>query len=167
MSIAKKKKEIYLIAQNIRSLYNVGSLFRTCDAFGVKKIYLCGYTGTPPRNQITKTALGAEKAVEWEKCRQTLSLIKKLKKQGVNIIALETTKKSHSLNKFKPKFPLALVIGNEVEGIKKNVLNQADQIVKIPMQGMKSSLNVSVATGVALYQLNKFDNKKDSQIDLS
>jgi len=156
MSISKSKKQIYLIAQNIRSLYNVGSLFRTCDAFGVTKIYLCGYTGTPPRNQITKTALGAENTVKWEKCQQTLSLVKKLKKQGVKIIALETGKKSKSILKYKPKFPLALIIGNEVEGIKKNILKQADNIVSIPMQGIKSSLNVSVAAGVALYQIDKF-----------
>jgi len=156
MSTAKRKKEIYLIAQNIRSLYNVGSLFRTCDAFKVEKIYLCGYTGTPPRNQISKTALGAEESVEWEKCQQTLALVKKLKRDGVNVVALETSKKSKSILKFKPKFPLALIVGHEVEGIKKNILNQADEIIEISMQGTKESLNVSVATGVALFQIDKF-----------
>jgi len=133
----------------------VGSLFRTSDGFGVKKIYLCGYTGTPPRNMISKTALGAENSIEWEKYRQTLALVRKLKKQGVKIIALETVKKSKPLHKFKPKFPLALIIGNEVDGINKNILKEADQIISIPMQGIKESLNVSVAAGVALFHISQ------------
>lgn len=160
MSTKKAKKEIYLVAQNIRSLYNVGSLFRSADAFGVTKIYLCGYTGAPSkfqfRQQIAKTALGAERTVAWEKVKKTLPLLKKLKEKRVNIIVLETVKNSQPLNKFKPKFPLALVIGNEVRGLAKNILNSADQIVHIPMHGKKESLNVSVAGAIALFWLNKF-----------
>jgi len=149
-----KKKEIYLIAQNIRSLYNVGSFFRCADTFNVSKIFLCGYTGCPPREQISKTALGAETWVPWEKCWQTHLLIKKLKKQGIKIVVLETGKNSQPLPKFKPQFPLALVVGSETKGVSKSILKLADKTVKIPMLGKKESLNVGVAAAVALYDLN-------------
>ncbi|RJR30797.1 TrmH family RNA methyltransferase [Candidatus Parcubacteria bacterium] len=159
MSTKIFKKEIYLIAYNIRSLYNVGSLFRSADAFGVTKIYLCGITGGPMASrfemQIAKTALGAQKNIPWQKCRRTLSLIKKLKKEGVKIIALETGKESLPLHNLKPEFPLALVIGNEVSGISKNILKEADKIVTIKMRGKKESLNVSVACGIALFYLKQ------------
>ncbi len=148
-----KQKEIYLVAQNVRSLFNIGSFFRYADVFGVKKIYLCGYTGFPPRDQISKTALGAEAWIPWEHKRQTLNLIKQLKKNGIRIVVLETGPKSKPLSKFKPKFPLALVVGNEIEGVNKNILVLADEILKIPMLGRKESLNVVVAAGIALYQL--------------
>ena len=149
------KKEIYLVVQNVRSLFNVGAMFRCADVFGVNKVYLCGYTGFPPRDQISKTALGADKWISWERKRQTVTLLKKLKKQGVHIIALESGEKGKSLSKFKPKFPLALVVGNEVNGITKNIIDLADEVVEIPMLGQKDSLNVAVAAGVALYQLRK------------
>jgi len=149
-----KKREIYLIAQNIRSLFNVGSLFRCADVFGVKKIYLCGYTGFPPRQQISKTALGAENWIVWERHWQTHLLIKKLKKQGIRIVVLETGKKSRPLPEFKPKFPLALVVGSETKGVSKSILALADEVVKIPILGKKESLNVAVAAAVALYDLN-------------
>ncbi|MFA6255165.1 MAG: TrmH family RNA methyltransferase [Patescibacteria group bacterium] len=148
-----KNKEVYLIAQNIRSLYNVGALFRCADVFGVKKIYLCGYTGFPVRKEISKTALGADEWIVWERHWQTHLLIKKLKKQGIKIVVLETGKKSQSLPSFKPKFPLALVVGSETKGVSKKILALADDIVKIPMLGKKESLNVAVASAVALYRL--------------
>ena len=148
-----KSQEIYLIVQNVRSLFNVGSIFRCADVFGVKKIYLCGYTGTPPRDQISKVALGAEKWIEWGKHYHTHLIIKKLKEQGVRIVALETGEKTKFLSKYKPKFPLALVVGNEVKGITKPILKLADDIVSIPMVGKKESLNVAIATGISLYQL--------------
>ena len=151
--MSTKNKEVYLICQNIRSLYNVGSFFRCADTFGVSKIYLCGYTGCPPRGQISKTALGAETWVPWEKHWQTHLLIKKLKKQGIKIVVLETGDKSQPLPKFKPQFPLALVVGSETGGVSKSILKLADEVVKIPMLGKKESLNVSVAAGIALYQL--------------
>src|SRR3989338_3234242 len=149
----KKNKEIYLIAQNIRSLFNVGSLFRCADVFGAKEIYLCGYTGFPPRKEISKTALGAEEWVLWERHWQTHLLIKKLKKQGVKIAVLETGKKAKPLPEYRPKFPLALVVGSETKGVSKKILALADDIIQIPMRGKKESLNVAVAAAIALYGL--------------
>ncbi|OGG89490.1 hypothetical protein A3H03_00875 [Candidatus Kuenenbacteria bacterium RIFCSPLOWO2_12_FULL_42_13] len=149
------KKEIYLIAQNIRSLFNVGSLFRSADVFGVDKIYLCGYTAAPPRCKISKVALGADAWLPWEKCWQTHLLVHKLKKQGLKIYALETGPTTTPLNSFQPKFPCALIVGNEVKGISKKMLSLADETVSIPMLGKKESLNVSVAAGVALYTLRQ------------
>ena len=149
--------EVYLIAQNIRSLFNVGSLFRCADVFGVKKVFLCGYTGFPPRKEITKTALGADEWVVWERCWQTHLLVKQLKKQGIRIVVLETGEKSQPLPNFKPKFPLALVVGSETRGVSKSILTLADEVVRIPILGKKESLNVAVAAAVALYQIR---NKK-------
>ncbi len=151
--MSTKREKIYLVVENVRSLFNGGSFFRCADVFGVAKIYLCGYTGCPPRLEISKVALGAEKLVSWEHKKQILPLIRKLKKQGIRIIVLETESKAVSLPKFKPHYPLALVVGNEVDGISPEVLAQADEVVKIPMLGKKESLNVSVAAGVALYGL--------------
>lgn len=170
-----KNKDIFVIADRIRSLYNVGSLFRTADAFGVAKLYLCGYTGTPPRKEITKVALGAEETVPWEKRGQTWKLVEELQGQGVHVVALEIDRfdvarglvprlprhgggqaadklpRYVALPDFRPKFPLALIVGNEVNGISRGVLARADAIVHIPMLGKKESLNVSVAAGIALY----------------
>ncbi|MBI2552230.1 RNA methyltransferase [Candidatus Uhrbacteria bacterium] len=147
------KGAVYLVADRIRSLHNVGSLFRSADAFGVAKVYLCGYTGTPPRKEIAKVALGAEQTVPWEKRGQTWKVVEELQAQGVQVVALEQTKKSQSIKKFKPRFPVAIVVGNEVNGVSRGVLERADAIVHIPMLGKKESLNVSVAAGVALYAL--------------
>jgi tRNA G18 (ribose-2'-O)-methylase SpoU len=153
------KKEFYVIAHNIRSLYNVGSIFRSADAFGVSKIYLTGYTGLPSHAihgaKIAKSALGAEKFVPWEHQKSATKLIKNLKLQKVQIVALENNVKSHKLAKFKPKFPVALLLGEEVRGIKKDLLKLCDKTVEIPMVGKKESLNVSVAFGVAAYELSK------------
>lgn len=148
-----KQGELYLVVHNVRSLFNVGAFFRTGDVFNVTKIFLCGYTGTPPRNQISKVALGAEEWIPWEQKRQTTRLIKKLKSQGVKIVALETGDKVVSLSNFKPTWPMALIVGNEVEGLPRNILDLADSIVEIPMMGQKESLNVSVAAGIALYAI--------------
>ena len=147
--------EIYLVAQNIRSLFNVGSLFRCADVFGVKKIYLCGYTGFPPRKEISKTALGAEQWIPWERHWQTHMLIKKLKVQGVRIVALETGKHHTLLPEFRYDGPVALVVGSEVSGISRSILALADDRVKIPMHGKKESLNVAVAAGIGLYALRQ------------
>lgn len=147
------KREFYVICDNLRSLYNVGSIFRTSDALGVAKIYLVGITGAPPQAGLLKVSLGAEKSVPWEKVRQPWRLAEKLKKQGVMIVALEQTKKSIDLDQFKPKFPVALIIGNEVNGVSASLLKRADQIVQIPMVGKKESLNVAVAFGIAAYQI--------------
>ncbi|MFA6322272.1 MAG: RNA methyltransferase [Candidatus Buchananbacteria bacterium] len=158
-----KNQPIYLVGQNIRSLFNVGSLFRCADVFGVEKIYLTGYTGCPPRKEISKTALGAETWLPWESKRQTHQVIKNLKKQGVKIIVLETEKVSTSLPKFKPTFPMALVVGNEIEGVSPAILKLADEVVKIPMIGKKESLNVAVAASIALYHF-RYPGRKLSKV---
>ena len=166
---------IYLVLDNIRSAYNVGSIFRTADGAGVSKIYLCGITPTPTRldlpagghglfkdsrsnlveGKIAKTALGAEKTVIWEHHFQTWRLLEKLKKERVSIVALEQTKKPIDYRKFKPKLPLALVLGNEVWGLSKKNLSYCNKIIEIPMRGKKESLNVSVAAGIVLYEITK------------
>lgn len=153
----KKNKDLYVICDNIRSLYNVGSIFRTSDALGIKKIYLGGITGTPLQSGLTKVSLGAENSVKWEHKKNIIQIINILHRKGVRIVALELVKnKSLDLKKFKPKFPLALIVGNEVEGVSKNLLKKADDIIHIPMKGQKESLNVSVAFGIAIYKiLNK------------
>lgn len=153
---------LYVICHNIRSLHNVGSIFRTADGVGVSRIYLCGWTGVPPRKEISKVALGAENFVPWEKHFQTARLIKKLKKEGVKIIALEQTKKSVRYDKFKSRFPLALILGEETKGLPKKILNLCDAAIEIPMAGKKESLNVSVAFGIAAYKIleNRMGKRK-------
>ncbi|MDP2933583.1 MAG: TrmH family RNA methyltransferase [bacterium] len=152
-------EKFFVIAHNIRSLYNVGSIFRTADAFGVDKIYLTGYTGTPKNPRLQKTALGAEKTVNWEYCKQFKRAFDKLRQQGTQIVALENNVPNViPLNKFKPKFPLALLLGEEVKGIKKDYLALCDKIVEIPMQGKKESLNVSVVFGIAAYYIKNCPN---------
>ncbi len=146
------KKEFYIIAHNIRSLYNIGTMFRTADALGASLI-LSGYSGHPPRKEISKVALGAEESVYWEYHKNISTLLRKLKKSGFTIIALEKTDKAINYLDFKPKFPLALLVGNEVRGISPQLLKQADQIIALPMNGEKESLNVGVAMAVAGYYI--------------
>jgi len=146
-------KKFYVIVDNVRSLENVGSVFRTSDALGVEKVFLCGISPTPVHEKLAKTALGAEKTVAWEYHKQTWRLFEKLKKEGFFITALEQTNESISLEKFSPKFPLALVIGHEVKGVSPSALKLADAIIEIPMHGAKESLNVSVAFGIAGYNI--------------
>jgi len=149
----RSDKNIYLILHNIRSLYNVGSIFRTADAAGVSKIYLTGYTPDPSQ----KTALGAEKFIPYERHRNISSLLSKLKKDLVQTVALEQDKKSIDYRKFKPNPPaggsLALILGNEVRGMSRELLKKVDKVIQIPMRGEKESLNVSIAAGVALFEL--------------
>ncbi|HUT21883.1 MAG TPA: TrmH family RNA methyltransferase [Candidatus Bipolaricaulota bacterium] len=148
-------KKIVLILPNIRSAFNVGSIFRTADAAGIEKIYLCGYTPRPDKDEkkIAKTALGAENKVAWEYKKQAGRLIDDLKKQGYQIIALEKTKKSLNYLKFKPKFSAAIILGNEVKGVSAALLEKSDKTVHLPMMGEKESLNVSVACGIFAYYL--------------
>ena len=141
---------IYLILHNIRSVFNVGSMFRTADAFGVKKIYLTGYTPDP----AAKTALGAEKFIEYERFNNVQKLIRELKLKDFFVISLEQSKNSVSLNRFASRNKLALILGNEVRGVPKSILKSSDAVVEIPMHGKKESLNVSVAAGIALYALS-------------
>lgn len=146
-------QKLIIILNNIRSRENVGSIFRTADAAGVNKVYLCGITPTPPHEKISKTALGAETYVPWEYHKQTWRLLASLKKEGINIVALEQAKGSVDLFKFKSQPMLALVVGNEVKGLSPQILKYCDKKVFIPMHGKKESLNVSVAAGIALFQL--------------
>ena len=158
------QREIIVVLDNIRSRENVGSIFRTADAAGVSKIYLCGITPTPPHEKISKTALGAEEDVPWEYHKQAGRLVDKLKKEGISIAALERFDKltasklkirTQNIFSFKPRFPLALVLGNEVKGLSPQILKYCDKKISIPMYGKKESLNVAVAFGVAVYQLIK------------
>jgi len=151
-----KKQPFYIICDNIRSLENIGSIFRTADALGVTRVFLTGICGKPPHSKISKTALGAEKNVDWEHHWQVWRIIDKLKKEKVNIIALEQTRNSILYTKFKPRFPLALVLGNEIRGISPSVLKKADHIIHLPMAGKKESLNVSVSFGAVGYYLNRY-----------
>lgn len=151
----KKELAFYVVCDNIRSLENVGSIFRTADGLKITKVFLGGICGKPPHLKISKTALGAEKWLCWEHHWQTWRIIDKLKKEKVLIVALEQTKKSVPYYKFKPKFPMALVVGNELKGVSRSVLQRADKIISLPMSGKKESLNAAVAFGVAGYEINK------------
>jgi tRNA G18 (ribose-2'-O)-methylase SpoU len=158
-----QKRELYIIAHNIRSAHNVGAIFRSCDGAGVQKIYLTGYSQRPAEEKklnksssekmLEKTALGAELSVSWEGASDLLDLINSLKKKGVQIVALEKTGTSVNIKKFQPIFPMALILGHEVEGVQDEILEQCDAVIDIPMRGTKESLNVSVATGIAIYEL--------------
>lgn len=151
--------KLELILHNIRSNHNVGSIFRTADGAGVSKVYLSGYTPAPldqfkrVNSEIAKTALGAEQSVEWEKREDITNLITELKKAGYQIWALEQNEKSINYKDAKISGKTALIVGNEVSGVEPEVLNLCDQIVEIPMCGAKESLNVAVATGVAIFKL--------------
>jgi len=146
------RHEIYFILDNIKSMLNVGAIFRTADALRVKKIYLCGITATPPRRKIFKTSMGAVEWVDWEYCEKTSEAVEKLKKEGVQIIALEQTKKSINYKKASYKKPLAIVLGHEKDGISSKVLKISDVIVEIPMYGQANSLNVATSAGVIGYK---------------
>lgn len=149
-------EKFILILPNIRSGHNVGAIFRTADGAGADKIYLAGYTPCPPHTQIDKVSLGAEKFVPWEYKKQAGRLLKELKKTGYNIIALEQTKNSVNIFEWEPKFPLVLILGNEKTGVSKSLLKYCDLAVEIPMRGKKNSLNVSVAAGIAMYNISRF-----------
>jgi tRNA G18 (ribose-2'-O)-methylase SpoU len=153
------KKQAVVILDNIRSKQNVGSIFRTADCAGVSKIYLCGTTPCPKDrfgrdvSEIAKTALGAEKTIEWEYAKNTNAVLKKLKKEKFQIVAIEQSKNSMDYKKVKAQSTVAFVVGYEVEGIKKSTLRLCDFIAEIPMRGEKESLNVSVAFGVAIFRI--------------
>lgn len=155
-SMAKRSREIVIILPNIRSAHNVGAFFRTADAIGVSKMYVCGYTPTPGHPRVDKVSLGAEKSVAWEQHTSAASLIKKLKKDGYHVAALELTNKSIDYRDWKPQFPLALIVGNEVTGITPAQLRLADTVVHLPMLGSKESLNVSVAFGGIAYYILQY-----------
>lgn len=143
-----------VVLENIRSLHNVGSIFRTADGAGFNKVFLTGYTGTPPDRRIEKVSLGAEEFLEWEQNEDPIDCIKKLKKEGYRVFALEQTSTSQDIFEMKVKDDkIALILGNEVEGVSKELLALADITLEIPMKGQKGSLNVSIAAGIAMYQI--------------
>ncbi|HEV2353807.1 MAG TPA: RNA methyltransferase [Puia sp.] len=150
-----EKAPIIVLLDNIRSMHNVGSIFRTADAFLIQAIYLCGYTPTPPHRDIHKTALGATETVTWRHFSETASAIKSLKDEGYLVIAVEQTESSRGLAAFRRQYPgpLAVVFGNEVGGVDDGALALCDGSVEIPQWGMKHSLNVSVAAGIVLWEL--------------
>ena len=149
------KTPIIVVLDNIRSLNNVGSVFRTCDAFLIEKIYLCGITATPPNKEIHKTALGATESVTWEHFENTVDVVKKLKSENVKVLSIEQAENSTKLNTFLPEKnqKYAIVMGNEVKGVQQEVINVSDLCVEIPQLGTKHSLNISVTTGVVLWDL--------------
>lgn len=155
----KNKREVFLILENIRSNFNVGSIFRIADCVGVSKVFLCGYTPAPTdkfgrnNNELKKVALGGDVSVDWEKVFSVSRLVKDLKEKGFQIVSLEQADGSIDYKKFKPKYPVAIVLGNEVSGVSKNTLKNSDIKIEIPMKGKKESLNVSIATAVALFRV--------------
>ena len=149
---------ISILVENVRSVHNVGSIFRSADGFGASKIFLTGYTAYPPREDLTKTALGAEKAVPWEFFEDSIDAAKKIKKQGIKLVLLEQTIKSELIYNVKWEFPLCFIVGNEVNGVSEELCSLADIHAELPMRGIKQSLNVSVATGVIGYELLRHYN---------
>lgn len=157
------KMPVYVLLNSIRSNYNVGSIFRTSDGAMIKKLFLCGYTPCPPKKEILKTALGSTESVEWEYFENPIQLINKLKKEGTKIVALELTDSSKQYFNIKfNEFPICLVVGNEITGVSQDILDLCDYSIEIPQYGIKQSLNVAVAYGIAVFELRKvYDNCKN------
>ena len=147
---------ISILVEDIRSVHNVGSIFRTADGFGAEKIYLTGYTAQPPREDLNKTALGAEDTVPWEYYENPLNAANMIKKQGISIVLMEQTKLSKSLYEIDWKFPVCFIVGNEVNGVSEELSKMAEIHAELPMRGVKQSLNVSVAVGVVGYEIARF-----------
>lgn len=150
-----KKTPLIVILDNIRSLNNIGSVFRTADAFLIEKIFLCGITATPPHKDIQKTALGATDTVVWEHRENTEDVIKKLREKGVKILSIEQAEDAVMLNDFSPKNDetYAIVFGNEVKGVQQSIVSASDYVIEIPQYGSKHSLNISVSAGVVIWDL--------------
>jgi|TARA_B110000967_G_scaffold209132_1_gene263922 tRNA G18 (ribose-2'-O)-methylase SpoU len=150
-----QKTPIIVVLDNIRSLNNIGSVFRTSDAFLIEKIYLCGICATPPNKDIHKTALGATESVAWEYAENIMDLVQKLKTENVKVLAIEQAENSTQLDSFYPEKnqKYAIVMGNEVKGVHQDVVNASDFCIEIPQVGTKHSLNISVTTGVVIWDL--------------
>lgn len=148
------KTPIVVVLDNVRSAFNVGSVFRTADAFRIEKIYLCGITASPPNKEIRKSALGSTNSVEWEKVNETDQIILLLKEKGYTVLAIEQAQGSTLLNEYSYKdTPIAVVFGNEVKGVTQSAINLCDDCVEIPQIGTKHSLNISVSAGIVLWNL--------------
>lgn len=158
----KRMRDVVAVLHHIRSIHNVGSIFRTADGAGIRKLYLCGITPTPLdrfgklREDFKKVALGAEQGVSWERAATTGRIIQKLKSEGYEIVAVEQSARSVEFGAYRPKTKkIALIIGNEVRGLASAILKKSDSVIEIPMRGKKESLNVSVAFGIIAYQLTQ------------
>ncbi len=150
-----KKTPLIVVLDNIRSLNNIGSIFRTCDAFLVSKIYLCGITAKPPNRKINKTALGSTESVEWDYFKSTIKLIEKLKSEGVKIWSIEQVERAQKLNyieKIDSKLKHAIVFGNEITGVDQKIIDISENTIEINQYGTKHSLNVSVAAGIVIWK---------------
>ncbi len=155
-----KRNPIYVICDNIRSIYNVGSVFRTSDAALIEKLYLTGYTPHPPRQEIEKVALGATDAVPWEYIKNPADAINELRKNGVKIAALEIAESSRNYTDINTNdFPLCLILGNELTGVSNELIEMSDFSVEIPQFGFKHSMNVSVAYGIAVFEMVRVISK--------
>ena len=153
----QEKTPIIIVLDNVRSAHNVGSVFRTADAFALNKIYLCGITATPPHKEISKTAIGATESIQWVFEKEIKTAIGALKTEGYKVIGVEQTTKTTLLQDFQIEKgeKIAIVMGNEVMGISDNILSELDEVIEIPQFGTKHSLNVSVCTGIVLWELFK------------
>ena len=151
-----KKTPITIVLDNVRSALNVGSVFRTSDAFLIEKIILCGITACPPNKAIRKAALGSTESVEWEYVKDTIDAVQQLIKEGYHVVGIEQADKSTQLNEFElPKKPIAIIMGNEVNGVAQEVINECNTVIEIPQFGTKHSLNISVTTGIVIWELWK------------
>ena len=152
---------IFILVENVRSVYNVGSIFRSADGFGAEKIYLTGYTAHPPREDLHKTALGAEDVVPWEFNNNPTNVAESIKRQGVQLVLVEQTSNSKTIYDISWEFPICFMVGNEVSGVSEELSKLADTHVELPMRGLKQSLNVSVAVGVVGYEIARYYNLHD------
>ena len=148
-----EKTPIYIMLENIRSVHNVGSIFRSADGFGISKIYLTGYTASPPRDDLSKTALGADKVVPWEHFDSPLDAIEDLKKNNIHPVVVEQTVNSKCIYNYEFVFPICIVLGNEVTGVSQEVLECVSDHIEITMKGVKQSFNVSVAAGIVCFEI--------------
>jgi 23S rRNA (guanosine2251-2'-O)-methyltransferase len=148
-----QKLPVSVLLDNVRSMYNTGSFFRTADGAGIERLFLSGITARPPKNAITKTALGAEESVEWVDCRDPLATVRSIRAQGYEIAALETAVTAVDLYDWKPRWPVLLLFGHEVDGVQPELLAECDIFVRLPMLGLKHSLNVASAGSIVMYEL--------------
>ncbi len=163
--LKKDRYPVYVFLDRIRSFYNVGSCFRTCDAANVEKLLLSEYTPFPPHKEISKTALGAEHTVPFEHTHDPVNTLTTLRERGVRLVAVDTGSDTVPYTRFTPVFPICLVFGNEISGISREILELCDDKVSIPMHGIKESLNVSVAVGIVLFDIvSKFKAEKTNNL---
>ncbi|NLP12441.1 RNA methyltransferase [bacterium] len=155
INLTGRRLPVSVLLDDIRSLHNVGAVFRTADGAAVDHLYLCGISGTPPRDEIRKTSLGAEESVPWSYHRDPIPLVHDLKRQGRQIVVLEQTTAGVDYRRACYRFPLVLIVGHEYQGVAEELVTAADLAIELPMHGVKHSLNVSVAFGVAIYEIRR------------